>query len=78
MPRHYHPGEEFVYIIEGSVVHVEEGKPEFILEAGETITIAPESVHEPHGTAEGARAIVFRVYVEGESERTLIEENGDE
>lgn len=74
VPRHYHPGEEFVYIIEGSVVHVEEGKPEFILEAGEATTIAPKVEHEPRGTEEGARAIVFRVHLEGEPERTLVEE----
>ena len=74
VPRHYHPGEEFVYIIEGSVVHVEEGKPEFILKAGEATTIAPEIEHAPRGTEEGARAIVFRVHPEGEPERTLVEE----
>ena len=74
VPRHYHPGEEFVYIIEGSVVHVEEGKPEFILKAGEATTIAPKREHEPRGTEEGARAIVFRVHPEGEEpERTLVE-----
>ena len=72
VPRHHHPGEEFVYIIEGSVVHVEEGKPEFVLEAGEAITIAPEVEHEPRGTEEGARAIVFRVHTEGAPERTLV------
>ena len=73
--RHYHPGEEFVYIIEGSVVHVEEGKPEFILKAGEATTIAPKREHAPRGTEEGARAIVFRVHPEGEPERTLVEEH---
>lgn len=77
VPRHYHPGEEFVYIIEGSVVHVEEGKPEFILEAGEAITLAPEVEHAPRGTEEGARAIAFRVHPEGEPERTLVEEESD-
>ena len=25
VPRHYHPGEEFVYVIEGSAIHVEQG-----------------------------------------------------
>lgn len=77
-PRHYHPGEEFVYVIEGSVVHVEEEKPEFILKAGETITLAPEVEHAPRGTEEGARVIVFRVHTEGQPERILIEEEDGE
>ena len=34
VPRHYHPGEEFLYVIEGSAVHVEEGKDDRILSAG--------------------------------------------
>ncbi len=69
VPRHYHPGEEFVYIIEGSAVHVEEGKPDRLVSAGEAMTIPPEAVHAPRGGPDGARAIVFRVHVEGEPER---------
>jgi quercetin dioxygenase-like cupin family protein len=73
VPRHYHPGEEFVYIIEGTAVHVEEGKADKIVEAGDALVIPPGAVHSPRGGAEGARAIVFRVHVEGEEERTLVE-----
>ena len=73
-PRHYHPGEEFVYIIEGSVVHVEEGKPEFILKAGDAVTLAPRVEHAPRATEEGARVIAFRVHTEGQPERILVEE----
>ncbi len=74
VPRHYHPGEEFIYVIEGSAVHVEEGKPDQILKAGDTYVIPPQAEHAPRGGAEGARAIVFRVHVQGEEERTLVEE----
>lgn len=73
-PRHYHPGEEFVYIIEGSVVHIEEGKPEFILRAGDAVTLAPEVEHAPRATEEGARVIAFRVHTEGQPERILVDE----
>jgi quercetin dioxygenase-like cupin family protein len=73
VPRHYHPGEEFVYIIEGSAVHVEAGQPERLVQAGDALVIAPEAEHAPQGGPEGARAIVFRVHVEGEPERILVE-----
>ena len=74
IPRHYHPGEEFVYIIEGYAVHVEEGKPDQILEKGDAYVIPPNTVHSPRGGLLGARAIVFRVHVEGKPERVLVEE----
>ena len=74
VPRHYHPGEEFVYVIEGSAVHVEEGKDDFVLSAGDAYVIPPQALHAPRGGPAGARAVVFRVHVAGEDERTLVPE----
>ncbi len=74
VPRHYHPGEEFLYVIEGSAVHVEEGKDDRVLSAGDAYVIPPRAIHAPRGGPDGARAIVFRVHVEGADERTLVTE----
>jgi quercetin dioxygenase-like cupin family protein len=74
VPRHYHPGEEFLYVIEGSAIHVEEGKPDRELKAGDAYVIPPRAEHAPRGGPEGARAIVFRVHVAGAQERVLIED----
>ena len=76
VPRHYHPGEEFVYVIEGSAVHVEAGKPDQVLRAGDAYVIPPEAEHAPRGGPNGARAIVFRVHKEGLPERINIGEGG--
>ena len=73
IPKHFHPGEEFVYVIEGSAVHVEDGKADRIYRAGQAFTIAPRAVHAPRGGSDGARAIVFRVHTKGQPERTLVE-----
>ncbi|MBO9518014.1 MAG: cupin domain-containing protein [Porphyrobacter sp.] len=67
--RHYHPGEEFLYLIEGTAIHVEEGKPDLPLKAGDTYVIPPRAIHAPKGGPEGARAIVFRVHTAGQPER---------
>lgn len=67
--RHYHPGEEFLYVIEGTAIHVEEGKPDRELKAGDSYAIPPRAIHAPRGGPEGARAIVFRVHVAGQPER---------
>ena len=73
VPRHYHPGEEFIYVLEGSAVHVEEGKPDRVLEAGDSYVIAPGAIHAPRAGPEGARAVVFRVHVSGAEERILVD-----
>lgn len=72
VPRHYHPGEEFLYVLKGSAVHVEEGKPDLTRKAGDAYVIPPRAVHAPRGGPEGPRAIVFRVHVDGMEERTLV------
>lgn len=76
VPRHFHPGEEFVYVIEGSAVHVEEGKPDQILRAGDAYVIPPKAEHAPRGGPDGARAIVFRVHKDGLPERVNIGDGG--
>ena len=74
VPRHYHPGEEFLYVIEGAAIHVEEGREDQILKAGDSYVILPETEHAPRGGPDGARAIVFRVHVSGQPERILVDE----
>lgn len=76
VPQHFHPGEEFVYVIEGSAVHVEDGKPDQILSAGDSYVIPPDAIHAPRGGPDGARAIVFRVHRNGLPERINIGERG--
>ena len=74
VPAHYHPGEEFLYVIEGSAVHREQGKADQILKAGDAYVIPPNAIHAPKGGPEGARAIVFRVHKKGEPERHLVDD----
>lgn len=67
--RHFHPGQEFLYLIEGTAAHVEQGKPDLPLKAGDTYVIPPRAIHAPRGGPQGARAIVFRVHTKGQPER---------
>ncbi|MET0180150.1 MAG: cupin domain-containing protein [Novosphingobium sp.] len=69
VPRHYHPGEEFLYLVEGTAVHIEKDKPDRPLVPGDALVIPPRAVHAPKAGPSGARAIVFRVHVKGEPER---------
>lgn len=44
-PKHFHPGEELVYVISGSLEYQVEGSPPEILEAGDVLFIPAGVVH---------------------------------
>ncbi len=69
IPRHYHPGEEIVYVLAGSATQVEEGQPDRLLQAGDAYVIPKEAVHAPYAGPSGSRAIVVRLHVEGMEEQ---------
>jgi quercetin dioxygenase-like cupin family protein len=43
--KHYHPGHQFGYVIEGSMIMEFEGKPPVTFKPGETFYLAPKEVH---------------------------------
>lgn len=43
--RHTHPGEEIIYVIEGSLQYEVEGKPPVTLKAGDVLFIPARTVH---------------------------------
>jgi quercetin dioxygenase-like cupin family protein len=44
-PRHKHPGEEIIYIVEGAIEYEVEGKPPVTLKAGDVLFIPAETIH---------------------------------
>jgi quercetin dioxygenase-like cupin family protein len=44
-PKHTHPGEEIVYVLEGSLEYQVEGKPPVTLKAGDVLFIPAGTVH---------------------------------
>lgn len=71
LPKHWHPGEEFAYVLEGSVVLWQKGKDDVIAGAGEVVKIPLKQVHTAMTREEGATILVFRVHEEGQPERIL-------
>src|SRR5919107_626320 len=43
--RHWHPGEEIVYVLEGSLEYEIDGKPPATLKAGDVLFIPARAVH---------------------------------
>jgi quercetin dioxygenase-like cupin family protein len=65
-PKHYHPGGEFGFVLEGAATVSTEGEPEATLKAGSSFYQPPGEWHVVRTHAEGARTVVFRVLEKGQ------------
>ncbi|HXZ58395.1 MAG TPA: cupin domain-containing protein [Gaiellaceae bacterium] len=43
--RHWHPGEEVIYVLEGTLEYEIDGEPKSTVSAGEALTVPAERVH---------------------------------
>jgi quercetin dioxygenase-like cupin family protein len=62
-PKHRHPGEEIVYVIEGTLVYYVEGRAPATYRAGEVLTIPAGTIHwaENVGKDNGAELATYIV-----------------
>ena len=62
-PRHWHPGEEIVYVLEGSLEYHVEGKLPVILKAGDVLFIPARTIHAAKnvGSSNGAELATYVV-----------------
>jgi len=73
LPTHWHPGEEFAYVLEGSFTLWQEGEDDQVFKKGEYGVVPYKKVHTITTGENGAVLLVFRVHEEGEPERILVE-----
>lgn len=73
LPKHWHPGEEFGYVLEGSVTLWQDGKEDILAKAGDVLEVPLKQVHTAITQEEGATILVFRVHEEGKPERVPVE-----
>ena len=73
LPKHWHPGEEFGYVLEGSVVLWQEGKDDIVGKKGDVVKVPLKQVHTAITRDEGATILVFRVHEKGKPERVPVE-----
>ena len=52
-PKHSHPGEEIIYVLEGSLEYEIEGKPPVTLKAGDVLFIPAGTVHSARNVGSG-------------------------
>lgn len=75
LDRHWHPGEEFHYYLEGEVEIVIDGQPSIIGTPGTVGHVPFEKMHTAITGDRGAKIVVFRVHTAGKPVRYL-EEGG--
>ena len=73
LPWHWHPGEEFFYVIEGSMTLKRRGEADLPATQGDAQKIAPQIIHTGSTGEQGAELVIFRVHAEGEPERYLVD-----
>ncbi len=73
LKKHYHPGEEFAYVIGGSGTTWFEDKPEVVVKKGEIVKIPLKAVHTMIPGPDGIKVLIFRIHKEGEPIRINVE-----
>ncbi len=71
MERHWHPGEEFHYCLEGEAELVIDGQPTILEAPGKVSHVPYKKVHALVTKKKGVKILVFRVHTEGEPVRFL-------
>jgi len=63
-PKHTHPGEEIIYVIEGLLEYEVEGKPPVTLKAGDVLFIPAGTIHSARNVGSGNAAELATYLVE--------------
>ena len=61
-PRHSHPGEEIVYVVEGVIEYQLDGQPPVTLKAGEVLFIPAGAFHAARNVGSGT-ALELATYI---------------
>ena len=62
--KHWHPGEEIIYVLEGSLEYQVEGKPPVTLKAGDVLFVPARAIHSAKNVGSGNAAELATYVVE--------------
>lgn len=72
LPKHWHPGEEFAYVLEGSAALWLGNQLDTVATKGAVVKIPLKRVHTAIAGDQGATILVFRVHERGKPERVIV------
>jgi quercetin dioxygenase-like cupin family protein len=64
VPRHTHPGDEVLYVVEGTLEYLPDGKTPVVLKAGQSVFIPAGTVHAARNPGTGAGAGIATYFVD--------------
>jgi quercetin dioxygenase-like cupin family protein len=72
--RHFHPGPELIYVLEGALILEQDGHPPQTLKAGDTAYLPHKHIHKAQNASATApvKALVFLVGEKGQPIITLV------
>jgi quercetin dioxygenase-like cupin family protein len=72
--RHKHPGEEIIYVIEGTLEYVIDGREPATYNAGEVLLVPPETVHSVRNVgSQGAAELATYIVEKGKPLLVLVD-----
>lgn len=74
LPRHFHPSEEYLYVISGTTTLKVDGQPDLLLKAGMAHQIPARAVHTAETGDTDSEVIVFRIHPKGHAVATPVKD----
>ena len=74
LPKHYHPGEEFGYMLEGNGTLIVNNTTKTFLKEGDAFRIPFQQIHTFVTKDENAKVVVFRVHPKGRPVKIGVDE----
>lgn len=72
--KHYHPGDEFIYVAEGELTLDVAGKGPITLKTGETVHLPARVVHQAANPSQDVpfKAVTFGIFEKGQPDTTIV------
>ena len=77
IPKHYHPGDEYVYMIEGSLIFWREGHADSLLQKGDLFKVPPMQNHTAILNREPVKCLIIDLYREGDPIHVNVDDEGN-
>jgi quercetin dioxygenase-like cupin family protein len=73
--RHFHPGPELIYVLQGALILEQDGHPPVTLKVGDSAHLAHKHIHKAKNasTTEQVKVLVFLVGEKGQPIITLVQ-----
>lgn len=71
-PRHSHPGEEIIYVLEGTLEYQLDGKPRVTLKAGDVLFVPAGVIHSAKNVGSGPGAELATYVLEKGKPRSVV------